>query len=89
MTTPICMMSLRLSRSDNAEAVKPPTTTRNVGPATSQRISSPERPRAFGEHDQRAAQGQVIAFNEADSTQHHDQKQVVGTEGNAVEFLSE
>ena len=44
MMTPICMMSLRLNRSDSAEAVKPPITTRKVGPATSQRISSPDNP---------------------------------------------
>ena len=39
-TTPICITGLRLLWSDIAEAVKPPTTTSNVGATASQRISS-------------------------------------------------
>ena len=38
--TPICMISFRLSRSDSAEATKPPITTMKVGPATRKRMAS-------------------------------------------------
>jgi hypothetical protein len=39
MTTPICMIVLRLNRSDSADALKPPITTTKVGPATSHRMA--------------------------------------------------
>ena len=90
MITPICITVLRLMRSDIAEAVNPPTTTSKVGATASQRICSPVScSGCLGQHQQRAAQRQVVALDEADRAQHQDDHQVVGAERNAVELFAQ
>src|SRR5579859_7340963 len=71
MTTPLCMMSLRVSRQQRAEVVQPPTQEHRSGDEAPNVLAGQSAWR-FGQPDQRAAEDQIIGFYDENSGQYQE-----------------
>ena len=88
--TPICITVLRLTRSEIARgregADHEEEDRRDREPAN---LLGGQMQRLLGQHQQRAAERQVVALDEADHPEHQDDLHVIDAERNAVELSSE